>query len=138
MDNLYIKIVNGAPSGHPVLKQNLIDAFGSIPPNWEQFTRVEQHQPNAYQTAIENAPIYQKVSGVWQDVWVTEISPVEKMAKIQATQLAWSTQPNAANFSAWKFDVDTCTYLPPTPKPTDGQNYVWSGARNSWVEVPST
>ena len=38
--NLYIRVENGQPVNHPSLEENLIQAFGEVPSNWEPFVRV--------------------------------------------------------------------------------------------------
>lgn len=35
----------------------------------------------------------------------------------------------------WVLDEDTCRWLPPTPKPMDGKNYVWNRDATVWDEV---
>jgi hypothetical protein len=41
-------------------------------------------------------------------------------------------------FSAWVLDVETCRYLPPWPKPTDGKHYDWDEEVSDWLEIPIT
>jgi len=135
--NLYIQVENGQPVNHPAFEDNLIDAFGSIPSNWEPFIRVERPIPSVYQVLGSEDPTYQKVNGVWTDIWdLTEITDAEKTAKQQAVKDAWAANPNASNFTAWTFDESICAYVPPTPKPTDEKQYFWQGTTNSWVVRP--
>jgi hypothetical protein len=37
-------------------------------------------------------------------------------------------------YESWLLDEDTCLWIPPTPMPTDGKNYVWDEATESWQE----
>jgi hypothetical protein len=135
--NLYIQVENNLPVNHPAFEDNLIDAFGSIPSNWEPFIRVERPTPSVYQVLGSEDPTYQKVNGVWTDVWdLTEMTDAEKTAKQQAVKDAWAARTNASNFTAWTFDESICAYVPPTPKPTDGKQYFWQGTTNSWVVRP--
>jgi len=39
--NLYIQVENGITKNHPAFEDNLIQAFGSVPQQWELFIRVE-------------------------------------------------------------------------------------------------
>ena len=134
--NLYIETENGVTKNHPALEENLLQAFGSIPENWEAFTRVERPVPAVYQVFDSEEPTYQKIDGVWTDVWsLRDMTAEEKTAKQQAVKDNWLALPNRDNFIAWTFDEATCAYAPPTPRPTDG-NYFWQGTTNSWVILP--
>jgi hypothetical protein len=134
--NLYIQIENGQPINHPAFEENLIYALGSVPSNWEPFVRVERPIPTVYQVLDSQDPTYQKVDGVWTDVWsLRDMTADEKNAKQQVVKDAWSVLPNLDNFTAWTFDEAACKYVPPTPMPTDG-DYFWQGTTNSWVIVP--
>jgi hypothetical protein len=146
--NIYIQIENGQPVNHPAFEDNLIQALGSIPENWEPFTRVERPVPDAHQVLVSEQPSYEKVNGVWTDVWaIRDMTEEEKTIKQQELEAAtvvgkkavqqavkdfWATLPNRENFSAWTFDEETCQYLPPTPRPTEG-DFRWDGTTNSWV-----
>jgi hypothetical protein len=135
--NLYIQIENGQPINHPAFEDNILKAFGSIPFDWEPFTRVDMPMPTVYQIFDSQEPTYQKVNGVWTDVWsLRDMTDAEKTAKQQSVQSAWAAIPNASNLSAWIFDETTCSYKPPVPKPTDGKQYFWQGTTNSWVVRP--
>ena len=37
-------------------------------------------------------------------------------------------------YASWTLDENTCIYVPPTPYPTDGKDYVWNETTKSWVE----
>jgi len=136
--NLYIQTdANGQPVNHPAFEDNLLQAFHAIPAHWEPFVRVERPIPGVYQVLDSEEPTYQKVNGVWTDVWsLRDMTDAEKTAKQQAVQTAWAARPNLSNFSAWTFDATTCAYVPPIPMPTDGKSYFWQGTTNSWVVTP--
>jgi hypothetical protein len=139
--NLYIETdENGNNKNHPAFEDNLIQAFGKVPDHWETFVRVERPIPSVYQVLDSNESTYQKVDGVWTDVWaLRDMTVDEKAAKQQAVKDLWAQRPNLANFSAWTFNEATCSYQPPIPMPTDGKPYRWDGTTNSWVEfVPPT
>jgi hypothetical protein len=135
--NLYIETdINGNTVNHPAFEDNLIQAFGTIPNHWEPFIRVESPIPSLYKTLDPPNPTYQKVDGVWTDVWtIRDMTDAEKAELQQNIQARWNSSPNRDNFSAWTFDEAICGYAPPTPRPTDG-DYFWQGTTNSWVLRP--
>lgn len=135
--NLYIEIENGSTKNHPAFEDNLLQAFGMIPPNWERFTRVERPALNVYQVLESEEPTYSKVDGVWSDVWaLRDMTAEEKAQKQQSVKNVWAAQANLENWAAWSFDEATCSYIPPTPRPDDGKQYFWQGTTSSWVELP--
>ena len=134
--NLFIETENGATKNHPAFEDNLIQAFGSVPEHWEAFTRVERPVPAMYQTMDSQEPVYAQVDGVWTDVWsLRDMTADEVAAKQQEAKDAWAALPNRDNFAAWTFDEATCTYQPPTPRPTEG-NFFWQGTTDSWQVRP--
>jgi len=138
--NLYIQIENGTPINHPALKDNLIQAFGSVPLNWESFIRVEIPKPTIYQILESNEPIYTKVNGVWTDVWsIRNMTIEEKTTKQQAVITAFNARDQAENWSAWTLDEATCIMIPPIPRPepVEGKDVRWCGADNNWKELPT-
>jgi hypothetical protein len=36
-------------------------------------------------------------------------------------------------YPSWLLDEDTCLWQPPVPYPTDGQDYTWDEATQTWV-----
>jgi hypothetical protein len=139
--NLYIETdENGNTKNHPAYEDNLIQAFGSVPLHWEPFVRVQRPKLGIYQVLDSEDPTYQKIDGVWTDVWpLRDMTEQEKTVKQQEAKDLWASLPNRDNFTAWTFDEATCQYVPPTPRPDDGKIYRWDGATNAWVEyVPPT
>ena len=137
MDPLYIQIINGQPINHPAFESNLIAAFGAVPSDWEAF--VKSPRPNAalYQMVVPAQPPYVFLNGVWTDVWdVREMTHNEKVAMQQPVKDVWAARPYASNFSAWTYDEASNSYRPPIPRPTDGQNWRWSGAELNWKVAP--
>jgi hypothetical protein len=139
---LYIQIENGQPVNHPAFEQNLVEVFGSIPENWEPFNRIERPMCDVYQVVSEE-PVYEKINEIWTDVWTIRDMTEEEEEKInkqkeldeaskQAVKDFWATLPNRENFSSWVFDEEIGQYLPPIPRPTEG-DFRWDGALNSWV-----
>jgi hypothetical protein len=79
-DNLYIKVIDGSPVDHPLLETNLLhihDELENIPDHYEPFVRVGQNvKPGLYQKVVST---YEKIDGVWQDVWtVVDMTDDEK------------------------------------------------------------
>jgi hypothetical protein len=137
--NLYIEIENGEPKNHPAFEENLIQAFGSVPQNWEAFARVERPIPMLYQVLESDESVYAKVNGVWTDVWSLREMTAEEMAtKQQAVRDSFNTSEQAENWSAWLLDETTCTMQPPIPRPpkVEGKTVFWCGAESNWKEAP--
>jgi hypothetical protein len=133
--NLYIETENGVTKNHPAYEDNLILAFGEIPSRWEPFIRIIAPELGLYQKFDDPGYSYQKINGVWTDVWmIRDMTDTEKAAKQQITRDLWAVRPNAANFTAWILDEATNTMVPPIPRPTEGR-YFWQGTTNSW-QVP--
>jgi hypothetical protein len=135
---LYIETENGQIKNHPAFEDNLIQAFGAVPEQWEPFTRVERPSGGIYQK-IEG-PAYAKIDGVWTDVWtVQDITLDEKIAKQQSVINAFNARRQAENWSAWALDESTCTMAPPIPPPDpiEGKNVFWCGTENNWKETPA-
>ena len=138
--NHYIETENGAIKNHPAFEDNLMQAFGSIPAHWEPFTRVERPTLGVYELMTANEPTYEKVNGVWTDVWhKRDLTAEEKTSKQQAVITAFASQDQAENWSAWTFDEATCTMVPPIPRPelVEGKLVFWCGADNNWKEAPA-
>lgn len=98
--NLYIETNENGPVNHPAFEDNLMQAFGEIPPHWEPFVRVTKPKPaNAYEVVGEH-PEYQKVDGVWTDVWaVREMTQEEKEVVVaNLTEVALSQKPARITF----------------------------------------
>ena len=133
---LFIQVQDGKTINHPALKENLLQAFGNIPDNWQPFVRVEFPTIGIYEVIEDREPTYQLVNGVWTDVWqIREMTPEEKLEKQNWTKELWNSKPNRENFSAWTFDEETCSFVPPVPKPIDEKQYYWDGPSNSWKEI---
>jgi hypothetical protein len=67
---LYIEIDDqGNPVNHPLLAENLrTNHPEGIPNKYQPFKRVPM--PDNYTGNREDWSIYQKIDGIWQDVWV--------------------------------------------------------------------
>jgi hypothetical protein len=141
---LYIQVENNQTINHPALETNLLEAFGSIPSNWEPFIRVERPVPDLYELLESDVPVYAKVDGVWTDVWpLRPMTVEEKTAKQQAVIDELNTHEQAENWSAWTLDEATCTMQPPIPRPEPDETKLekriytfWCGADNNWKDTP--
>jgi len=138
--NLYIETENGFTKNHPAFENNLIQAFGAVPANWETFIRIERPTLGVYQILESEQPSYEKVDGVWTDVWsVREMTAQEKTAKQQAVITRFNEREQSSNWSAWTLDEATCTMQPPIPRPDfiEGKIVFWCGADANWKETPT-
>ena len=138
--NLYIETENGVTKNHPAFEDNLLQAFGSIPVHWEPFTRVERPALGVYEVMTADEPTYEKVDGVWTDVWhKRDMTVEEKTAKQQEAVTVFNSREYASNWSAWTLDETTCQMVPPIPRPetVEGVLVFWCGADNNWKEAPA-
>lgn len=150
--NLYIETENGQVKNHPAFEDNLIAAFGQIPEHWEPFVRVAEPVLEADQTFADPKITYEKVNGVWTDVYqirnITAEEKIakeaaEKQAKIDAFKEAWARFPQRENWATWVFNEETIQYDPPIPRPAPDQakldagiSTFWCGAENGWKDSP--
>jgi hypothetical protein len=142
--NLYIETQDGQPVNHPAFEDNLMQAFGGIPSHWEPFNRTERPVPNVYEVLESDAPTYQKVNGVWTDVWaLRNMTAEEKTAKQQGVIADFNAREQAENWSAWTLDEATCTMAPPIPRPEPDETKLaqrimtfWCGADANWKDTP--
>lgn len=119
---LYIEIENGEPKNHPAFEENLIQAFGNIPRNWEPFIRNSKPTLDVYQVCESDVPTYIKVNDVWTDVWhVRNMTDAEKLEKQQDVKNAWANEVTAET-SSWVFDEKSCKYVAPVQEPNVGPN----------------
>lgn len=87
--NLYIKVENSEAVDHPYDEANLIQVYGEVPSGFEPFIRVErpiygdeEDDEKKYKKLASEQPTYQKVDGVWTDVWsVIDMTESERAEK---------------------------------------------------------
>lgn len=134
----FIQIKDGQPINHPAYPANLVQAFGVIPPDWEPFLRVPRRDLGVYEVLESDAPTYQKVDGVWTDVWsIRPMTDAEKAEKQQKAKDFWATREQAQNWAAWVFNEATCSYDPPVLPPANtNKTFFWCGAENQWKDPP--
>jgi len=129
--NLFIKIESDSPVGHPALEDNLIQAFGTIPNEWEPFIRVPCPDIGVYQVLESDSPSYQKVDGMWTDVWLVRNMTMQEKTDKQNSVRLWANITNQD--PSWIFDETTCSFVPPVPKPQDLQPWRWDTPSQSWI-----
>jgi hypothetical protein len=143
--NLYIKTDgNGNTINHPAFEDNLIQAFASIPPEWEPFVRIERPILEIYQVFDGQNPTYQKIDGVWTDVWtLRDMTNAEKAEVQQAIRDNFNNREQASNWSAWVLNEVNCMMEPPIPRPNPDQTKLnaniftyWCGSENNWKDTP--
>lgn len=74
MDELFIKIVDGQPHEHPIVKSNLVWAYPNIdwdhpPANFAKFVRVARPQPPEGQRIASESCTYEWDGDIVKDVW---------------------------------------------------------------------
>ena len=100
--NLYIKVENGQPINHPAFEENIIEALGEITSDWEVFVRKPIPKLALYQKFDDPQVTYEKIDGVWTDVFhVRDMTSEEKNEVQQKVKDLWASRPNVSNFTAW-------------------------------------
>lgn len=134
MNNLYIKIENGAPVGHPITESNLrlVDkSFDSesLDGRYMRFVRSEVTESAGVYEVSESK--YEIVGGVVLESYVVrQMTLQEKTSKQNAEKSRWVENGGPAS---WVFDEATCSFLPPVAYPSDGGKYRWDESTTAWV-----
>lgn len=132
---LFIQIKDGKPFEHPILGGNFRQAFphidpNNLPPEFAQFERIEPPSIGIYE--IYEGVTYEKHGDFYKDVHhVRGMTQDEVLAKQNQAKAEWSEN----GFVSWLFDENTCSFVPPIPRPMDGKIYRWDEPTVSWVEV---
>ena len=120
--------------GNPFAEENLIHCYGNVPDNYEPFVHTESPMLGVYETRIESNPVYEKVNGVWTNVWSSrQMTDDEKIAK-QNDVKDYFYKMGGSKY--WIFNEVTCDFDPPTPHPMDGKPYIWSEEQIAWIFIP--
>jgi hypothetical protein len=133
---LFIRIKDGSPFEHPIIKENFVEAFpdvdlNNLPPEFARFNRIEPPTPSPYE-------VYEGVTYEWDNGAVTDVhhirplSQEEKLIKQNAVKNHWAQY----GFASWVFNEEMCRFDSPVPYPDDGGNYKWNEETTSWVLVP--
>lgn len=133
--NLYLRVENGLPIGHPIVESNLLEIYPSIdlenlPEDLVKFERVIA-KLNVYEVYVNTT--YEIVDGVWKDVHhIRPMTDEEKATRQNIVKQNWA---NTLNFSSWIFSEELCQFIPPIDMPNDGKYYLWNEEITNWVEV---
>jgi len=95
--SLYIKVENGQSIDHPALETNLLQVFGEIPSNWELFSRIEKPFFDDPFKIVSEHSVYQKIDGVWVDVWDVRDATPEERAEIEQKMVNYANSTIEAN-----------------------------------------
>lgn len=135
---LFIKLINGSPSGHPIAEDNFRMAFpevdtNNLPEDWATFTRVSAPLLGPYEKNQRSQYEIQD-DGTCLEVWsCDDMTDTERQKeKDLAAQRFFAS---GAGFSSWVFNEDTCSYDPPVPVPDTENTYDWDDQNEQWVAV---
>jgi hypothetical protein len=137
-EELYIKMVNGRPVDHPMLRSNIESAFPEVDfdnlPDWlARFERVQKPRAGIYE--IVNGPVYVVDGNIVRDHWILrQMTEDEKLIKQNRVRQSF-TADNNGRASTWVFDEEQCCFLPPVPYPADMGAYEWSEPGQTWIPV---
>jgi len=132
---LYIKVENGQPIDHPMIEENFIQAFpdidvNNLPSNFVEFVRVPIPFMDVYE--VYNGSHYELIDGVYTDVHqvrdMTDEEKIEKQNKVKSDWIIYG------GHNSWVFNEETCTFIPPIPKPDSYKLYYWDEDTVSWAE----
>lgn len=130
--NLYIKIKDGQPFEHPILEENLLQAYpgidlNNLPNDISRFEKTDMPTIGPY----DHSPSVEYVmeNGIVKERWT--VIPYTEEEKQKKMDLIKYTRPH---FPSWIFDETICEWVPPIPKP-EGR-YIWDERVQNWVESP--
>lgn len=129
---MFIRIVDGLPFGHPIMRENFVQCFpdvdlNNLPSEFCKFERVEKPILGIYEIAEHSYGVFDQVV---KDVWTTRPMSQEEIKDKQDT--AKSEWFKNCGFSSWVFVEETCSFRPPIMYPNDGQKYRWDEETTSW------
>jgi hypothetical protein len=136
--DLVIRIQNQEIIGHPITKENFIQAYPSLNfndpgPNFAKFNRIPQPQIQVYEV-LEGCE-YRWNNNIVEDYWIVrQMTNEEKLSKQNQIKQIW--QENNG-FQSWIFNEEICEFVAPIPYPNDGKKYIWNEESLNWTEVIS-
>lgn len=132
---LYIKVENGQIIDHPMLRENLAQAFPNLDfnnlPEWlVKFERVPAppmgpYEKNQYSTYIFSGDI---VTEIWSAETMTPDEILEKQNNLKDF---WKVH----GFPSWTFDETQCIFVAPVQYPDDGNLYEWNENTLTWDQI---
>jgi len=136
---LFIRITNGEPDGHPILEDNFRQAFpdvdvDNLPPEFARFKRVQAPRLGVYE---KNQRVQYELGddGIYRDVWYCDpMTADDILAKQNEFKAIWAEDPDSPQ--TWIFNEATCDYDSPIPYPNDGKKYAWNNDIANWEEIP--
>lgn len=133
---LFIQIRDGQPFQHPIFADNFRAAFPEVDTNNlpAEFARFERIPAPALGPYEKNQRVQYEIGadGVCRDVWYAEpMSQDEIIAKQEQVKAYWAEH----GFASWVFDEQLCEFVPPTPRPDDGKNYMWDEVAKDWIDL---
>lgn len=133
--NLYIQLQNGQPINHPIMEDNLRQAFpemdiNNLPETFARFERIASPGVGVYE--VSEGTTYEWVDGIVKDVHhIRAMTLEERTAKQDAAKDEWQQNDG---FASWIFNEENCRFEAPSPYPEDGKVYLWDESTTSWVE----
>jgi hypothetical protein len=133
---LIIQLENGAPLEHPIVEENFIQSFpdidlNALPEQFAFFVRKPLPKLGVYEVYTNTT--YEQEGDVFVDVHhtrlMTEQERLEKQNRIKAD---WAEMQGSAS---WTFNPDICNFVPPVPRPNDGNFYRWDEDSLSWLKI---
>lgn len=130
--DLVIQIKDGMPHEHPILVDNLLQAFpdidpNNLPDNFVRFERIDVPELGIYE-------IHEGVTYEWVDGIVKDVHNVRPMTDEEKTQKQNEIKANWTVYPSWVFNEETCQFEPPFGPPQDGKSYRWNEEVVNWVE----
>lgn len=126
---LFIQIRDGQPFEHPILDENMREAYphidqNNLPETFAEFIRVPPPRIDRFE--VYEGVTYEKVGNVYTDVHhvraMTDVEKAEKIAQIQANKPS----------DNWRWDEEKLIYLPPL-MPTTGGPWRFDFPTSTWV-----
>jgi hypothetical protein len=128
---LYIKVIDGQPVDHPVLLDNLLQHYGTVPPEYQVFHRLVPAGLSSENPFQKVETTYELASDgiTWQDVHTVVDMTDEEKAELIAERESDKPGPNLT------FDPTTLSWHFNTSMPLDGKDYHWDYETGQWVET---
>lgn len=137
---LYIRVVKGQITDHPILEENLMQAMPGFDPNnlphdidgdemFKPFERLPIPAPSGPYVDIQT--VYQLYDdGVVRDTHIEVPYSEERRAEKRAQFY------NMPHLKGWVFNEDICSWDAPTPYPGDeNTRYAWDENLEQWALV---
>lgn len=136
----FIKVENGQAVGFPMQQDNFQEVYrdedlDNLSPCFAEVIKAEKPQRTVYQ--VHNDPTYTLNSEgkMVESYTLSEVSEERKVELQNQAKASWAEFGD--NFASWVFDATLCKYVSPVPYPTDGQNYWWNEADQTWELMPN-